>query len=307
MNEQKLSQTGLFGRLENFAQRDNSQPGDYTENGVRICGKCHTPKQKRIRYPVLLPTGDISMDAEGKPVMKPRLVTVTCLCEEEAVKQKEAEYHNQDEKSLNLQFQRWMEEHEQYGISGGLPDNVTFDADNWSNPEASKIGRRYAQKWKEMREHNIGILFHGPNSTGKSFHAGMIVNALLKNRVRCLMTSFPSLLAAMEKWGGKQDIINHLGLFELVVIDDLGAERESGYSYEQIFHIVDARYRQRKPLIVTTNIPAKALEEANDVTQRRIFSRVLEMCPIRVALTNGNQRQVNEQAKKRIAEQILRG
>ena len=281
----------VYVRLENI----NFAPDDYIEDGLRMCAKCHTPKQARISYP-----GAKSANQDSKELSKVFLAPVTCRCRRE-------ELERQRDKDRETNFRYWMNTHKQYGISGGLPEDVTFAADNGSNPGASEVGRRYVERWAEMREHNIGILFHGPNSTGKSFHAGMIVNELLKRRVPAIMTSFPSLLAAMEKWGEKQEIVNYLALFDLVVIDDLGVERDSGYSYEQVFHIVDARYRQRKPLIVTTNLSAKRMESAEEVKQKRVFDRVLEMCPIRIALTNENQRAVAEGEKKRLAAAILGG
>ena len=274
-------------RLENL----NFAPDDYLQDGVRMCAKCHTPKQARISCP-----GGEGANQDGKFFLAP----VPCRCRGEKLARER-------EKDRETNFRYWMNTHKQYGISGGLPEDVTFAADNGSNPGASEVGQRYVERWAEMREHNIGILFHGPNSTGKSFHAGMIVNELLKRRVPAIMTSFPSLLAAMEKWGEKQEIVNYLALFDLVVIDDLGVERDSGYSYEQVFHIVDARYRQRKPLIVTTNLSAKRMESAEEVKQKRVFDRVLEMCPIRIALTNENQRAVAESEKKRLAAAILGG
>ena len=291
MKEMENLSSVLGAKLFVWAERLIFAPDDYTENGIRMCAKCHTPKQAWISFPVNLDAG-----ADKKPYLAP----VACQCMKEKGERKR-------EADRETDFRYWMNTHKQYGISGGLPEDVTFAADNGSNPGASEVGRRYVERWAEMREHNIGILFHGPNSTGKSFHAGMIVNELLKRRVPAIMTSFPSLLAAMEKWGEKQEIVNYLALFDLVVIDDLGVERDSGYSYEQVFHIVDARYRQRKPLIVTTNLSAKRMESAEEVKQKRVFDRVLEMCPIRIALTNENQRAVAESEKKRLAAAILGG
>ena len=38
-------------------------------------------------------------------------------------------------------------------------------------------------------------------------------------------------------------------------IDDFGMERGTEYALEQVYNIVDSRYRSQKPLIVTTNLP----------------------------------------------------
>ena len=42
--------------------------------------------------------------------------------------------------------------------------------------------------------------------------------------------------------------------YSLLVIDDLGVERSTEYAMEQMFTVIDSRYRSKKPLIVTTNL-----------------------------------------------------
>lgn len=299
----------VFVRME----QHNFAPDDYMENGVRMCAKCHTPKQAWVNFPVRTPEGLTTTDESGETLKKPWLAPIACRCRREALAQER-------EQDKEMQFRSWMHTHQQYGISGGLSKDMTFDADDGRDPMALEICRRYVDNWRKMYENNIGIIFHGPNGTGKSFHAGMIVNELLKRRIPCLMTSFPSLLAAMEKWGEKQEIVDHLRLFELVVIDDLGAERSSSYALEQIYHVVDARYRQRKPLIVTTNTPVKWMKmdeegernlclkkDADPIMIKRIFSRVLEMCSIKVGLNGIDRRTIESDRKKRLAEAIMRG
>ena len=111
----------------------------------------------------------------------------------------------------------------------------------------------------------------------------------------------------MEKFGEKREIVNHLRLFELAVIDDLGAERDSSYALEQVFNVIDARYRQKKPLIVTTNILYETLKNETDPKYKRIYERVVEMCPIVVSMNTGRRRAEIAREKKRLAESILKG
>lgn len=293
-----------FGLADGFAARQARRDaeigegdcGDYRENGILMCGKCRTPRQEWRNLPVY-PT---HIDDDGILVRERRLAVIDCKCRAEA-KAREAE-QNKD-----WDFGLWMDTHRQYGISGGLAKDVTFEADDGRDPMATEICRRYVEKWREMRENNIGVIFYGPNGTGKSFHAGMIVNALLKKRVRCLVTSFPTILSAMEKWGEKQEIVNYLGLFDLLAVDDLGAERDNDYATEQVYHIIDARYRQGKPLIVTTNFPRGFIQDTNDIRLKRIFDRLLEMCPLTITLTGPDRRTELAERKKRLAGAVLKG
>ena len=262
-----------------------------------MCGKCHTPKQSYHRLPI----HPISFADDGSIIMSLRLVPIACQC-------KRDEQEREIERDRQLQFELWMDQQTHlYGISGGISKDATFEADDGRDENALKKCVRYVETWPQMRDNNIGVLFCGANSTGKSFHAEMIVNALLKKRVPALVTSFPALLSAMEKFGEKREIVNHLRLFDLVVIDDLGAERDSPFGLEQVFNVIDARYRQKKPLIVTTNIAYEDLKNESELRYKRIYERVVEMCPVVISLNAGHRRVEIAYEKKRLAEAILKG
>ena len=89
-----------------------------------------------------------------------------------------------------------------------------------------------------------------------------------------------------------------------MIIDDLGAERNTGYTMEQMFSIVDSRYRSGKPLIVTTNLKLDELKHPPDLAHARIYDRILERCaPI---LFNGkNFREDNAASTKAAARMII--
>ena len=64
----------------------------------------------------------------------------------------------------------------------------------------------------------------------------------------------------------------------LLIIDDFGMERGTEYALEQIYNIVDSRYRSRKPLIVTTNLTLDEIRHPQDTPHARIYDRLLEIC-----------------------------
>ncbi len=45
-----------------------------------------------------------------------------------------------------------------------------------------------------------------------------------------------------------------------MILDDLGVERNTEYALEQMFLVIDSRYRSRKPLIVTTNLKLEEIK-----------------------------------------------
>ena len=64
--------------------------------------------------------------------------------------------------------------------------------------------------------------------------------------------------------------------YELLILDDFGTERGSEFAQEQMFHIVDSRYRSQLPMIVTTNLTLDELKEPQDLGRARICDRLLD-------------------------------
>jgi DNA replication protein DnaC len=93
------------------------------------------------------------------------------------------------------------------------------------------------------------------------------------------MTNFARLSNTLQgMWEGKQEYLDSLNRFPLLILDDLGAERKSEYMNEIVFNLIDSRYRAKLPLIVTTNLTSEELKNPADITNRRTYSRLLEMC-----------------------------
>lgn len=257
--------------IDYIASRDNTAEGDYMDaQGFLICGKCNTRKQCEIK--ILGAT---------------RRVPCLCKCRSEEIKtQKQREKRNRLQARINQLINEGVYE------SGFL--DCTFDRDDKANPQISKVCRKYVANWDEMRAKNIGMLLYGDCGTGKSFYAYAIANALIGDAVPVCITSFPRLLNAMQGIDARQKMIDKLKNYDLLVLDDLGTERKSkekeGYAEEQMFNIINTRYGIKKPLIVTTNLSMDDLTGVADLAHRRIFDRVLEICPIRLKLAGESRR-----------------
>ncbi len=73
---------------------------------------------------------------------------------------------------------------------------------------------------------------------------------------------------------------------KILVIDDLGAARNTEWASERLLEIIDYRYNQLLPVIFTTNLTPKDLKEK---INNRIFDRLVEMCDF-VSITAQSQR-----------------
>ena len=159
---------------------------------------------------------------------------------------------------------------------------------NWTfeNAEDSKViaaAKRYVDNFQQFKEAGQGLMFYGGVGTGKTYVAACIVNALIDEGRRCMITNFARVLNTLWSAEEKQEYIDSFNNYELLVLDDLGAERRSEYAQEQVFNVIDARYRAKLPLIVTTNLDLKDLTTPQNIGNSRIYDRVLEMChPVKV-------------------------
>ena len=92
--------------------------------------------------------------------------------------------------------------------------------------------------------------------------------------------------------------------FSLLIIDDLGIERNSEYALEQVYNVVDSRYLSRLPFIITTNLPLAELQAPKDLAHARIYDRVLECCTP-ICFSGKNYRRDNAAANKTEAARLL--
>lgn len=147
------------------------------------------------------------------------------------------------------------------------------------------------EQWDSMKAQNMGLLLWGGVGTGKSFFAGCIANALLAQGVPVLMTNFAKILGTVTGMYGmeRQKFLSSLNTYSLLILDDLGAERNSEYALEQLFGVVDSRYQSRKPMIVTTNLTLEELRHPSDLAHERIYDRLLERC-VPVKMKRGSRR-----------------
>lgn len=155
----------------------------------------------------------------------------------------------------------------------------TFENDDMKNPKISNAMMRYADQFKDFKRESKGLLLFGSVGTGKTYYAACIANRLIDRGYPVLMTNFARLTNKIQgMYEGKQEYIDSLNDFTLLIIDDLGAERKSEFMQEMVFNIIDSRYRSGLPFIITTNLTADELKKPQDISYQRIYDRILERC-----------------------------
>lgn len=268
--------------IANAQQSIHREADDYIADDVLYCGKCHTPKQTVI-------------------VLRERKIKVSCLCQcmSEAFERKQAGERQKRETAA-------MNRLKTNGIQDKNIRNWTFDKDDGKNPKVADLAKKYAQRWEKAYRENIGLLLYGGVGTGKTFFAACIANSLLDRGIPALMTNMPKIINALSGMYGseKNEYIHSLNRYKLLVIDDLGVERQSEYATEQVYNVIDARYRNHQPLIVTTNIPYTQIENPENIQLKRIYDRLTEMC-VPIKITGDSRRTMKHSDKMEAARRLF--
>ena len=254
-----------------------------TQDGLIHCKNCRKP---RLVLLTAMP---------GRPFAFPRC---QCSCQQKEL-ERELQEKERVQKELRISHRREL------GLPSQSLQHYTFSQDNGRNPLMRKASA-YVKHWEKAYQTHTGLLLFGNVGTGKSFFAGCIANALLDKDIPVLMTNFPTLLNRLTGLSGEERsaLIAELDDNTLLILDDLGVERNTEFVLEQMFQIIDGRYRCCKPLIVTTNLRLEEIKHPVDLAHARIYGRILERCAP-VLFDGRNQRDERTEQAKENARKIV--
>lgn len=183
----------------------------------------------------------------------------------------------------------------------------TFEADSWPDSEVSRQCRAYVAYWKKMRDADLGLLFSGRIGTGKTFYAASIINALRARGISAIICTAANLVSIAQASRNPLAAIDELDSFELVALDDLGAQRGTDFGISLIEGFINARVLSMRPLIITTNLSAVQMRQPEDLRWARTFDRVLTLCPQVIVTTGDSLRKTERRDRAAHAAEILHG
>lgn len=244
--------------------------GNYIgEGGFLYCGKCHTRKERIVAFPAGL----------MGPVEVKRKVPCICICEQEA-REKQKQQEEYRERMARIQRIRDASMMESKYRDARFSSYTVVN----QNQRVYQIARKYAENFDKMLKENQGIIFWGPVGTGKSFTAACIANELLSVQIPVVMTSFVKILQNLQAQQDEAAYISILNNASLLILDDLGTERNTDYALEKVYNVIDSRSREAKPMILTTNLTLSEMLDVEDIRYKRIYDRIFETClPVEVA------------------------
>lgn len=238
--------------------------------GIAVCNSCNTPKQCRI-----------------KMFGKDKIVTCMCDCEKK-------DYESEREALKKAISEAEINKNRSNGLRTGSYSNTFENADiDSENEKVLQICESYADNFEEFFQKNIGLKLWGNVGRGKSFAANCIFNRLIDRGYRVYYITAGQMVNTLQNTFEKNEYIDDICDYDLLIIDDLGAERDTPTAAQYIEDVIDRRITRNKPLVITTNITE---HEYKDIREERLYSRLESMCqPIKCI---GSDRRAGQHSEK---------
>ncbi len=244
----------IFQTISENAEKnfiDNKNADDYiAEDGLWHCGKCGTAKQFR-------------MPEELLKMGMPEIVGCCCACQTAREKREKAEQQLVNIISRNKEL-------------ANIPEHyLSADIGTVESPDARKIGMNYIRNFEQMGR--TGLLLYGDVGTGKTYLAACIANDLLNKGISVKWLTSMQIVERGSFFNESEyaEYIHSITSPDLLIIDDLGAERGTEFALERVHSLVDTRISANKPMIVTTNIDINDMGNCTDLKKKRTFDRIL--------------------------------
>ena len=255
---------------------ENKENRDYinAEDGLLYCGICNTPKEQII-----------DLAGNKKKIYK------HYVC-----RQKEIDEERKEQEEFDRRMKLNMLREAAFGDNHLCTH--TFENED-GTLEHKNFAMNYVKNFSKMENENIGLLLTGPVGTGKTYLATAIANALIEQGITVKMINLGVVLNDMTNLQiEKNKYIKNLNSCRLLIIDDFGIQRDTTFALEHIFNVIDSRYRTNKPVIFTTNLSVDTLVNTNDLREKRIYSRILEMAnPLVFSGEDRRLKKMKEKAK----------
>jgi len=154
-------------------------------------------------------------------------------------------------------------------------DNLVFSGRNADPANQDLFNAAVAQSQTFAKEPKGWLVLHGPSGSGKTHLAAAIGNRCLADGHVVFFVVVPDLLDHLRATFAPSSEVTYDELFEtvrnvpLLIMDDLGAHSATPWAQEKLYQIVNHRYNEELPTVITTSLN---LEEMDERLRTRLMS-----------------------------------
>ena len=132
--------------------------------------------------------------------------------------------------------------------------------------QADSLERAYNHSWQYAQSLNGWLLLQGSYGCGKTHLAAAIANFAVDLGVPTLFITVPDMLDTLRFAYGETDSsfeerFEEIRRINLLILDDFGTQNATAWAQEKLFQIINFRYVNQLPLVVTTNLGTGEIEE----------------------------------------------
>lgn len=166
-----------------------------------------------------------------------------------------------------------------------------FIQDTSERRRCFQIAKQYAERFPYYAAKGEGLYIEGSNGTGKTHLAAAIALYLINEGLPVVCKTSSDLLADIKRGfdsgeATEYEILRAYKEADLLIVDDLGKEQCTDWSMSTLYSILNDRYEDMKPTIITTNYNTEELMRAmtprgfDDTKIRAIISRLREVSKV---------------------------
>ena len=137
---------------------------------------------------------------------------------------------------------------------------------NQSASRALTVCKAYVEQFAEHYHAGRSLILTGNVGTGKTHLASAVVRAVItQHRASALIVSAAEMIRVFKSTMERsvtytdRDLLDELAGFDLLVIDEIGAQAGTAYELGLLHEVIDRRYQLVLPTVLVSNLPAKDL------------------------------------------------
>ena len=143
--------------------------------------------------------------------------------------------------------------------------------------------QQYAQGFETALKNGQSLILCGKTGTGKNHLAAAICQCLMQKNYTALLVKASHYLDAYwsKAFDERMTWLQAIASVDLFILDELGKSSQAKTAQDALFRLIDARYENCKPTLLTTNLNREGLLE---VLGEAAFDRLTEGGGMRLTL-----------------------